>query len=242
MAAFNIRIAGHVISVHSLFESTRDYCRDYLTQESSPLTVTVTRELLAQEQCWLDAEAGREGLRRRVFGDPFLERNYLQRAVARLLLPKGVILIHGSGVALDGRGYLFTAPCGTGKSTHARLWRQALGASAVNDDKPFLQPTGDGALLCGSPWTGKHGIGENICVPLQGICLLARGSVNTICPLPAPEAMTALLPHCALPDTPAEAQLLADHLRRLTDSVPLWQMQCTPTVDAAHMAHSAMGT
>jgi serine kinase of HPr protein (carbohydrate metabolism regulator) len=52
-------------------------------------------------------------------------------------------LFHGSAIAVDGVGYLFTAKSGTGKSTHARLWRELLGARAVmvNDDKPLLRVT-----------------------------------------------------------------------------------------------------
>ena len=41
------------------------------------------------------------------------------------------ILFHGSVIAVDGEGYLFTAKSGTGKSTHARLWRETFGDRAV---------------------------------------------------------------------------------------------------------------
>ena len=33
MANFCIKIAGHVAAVTSVFDSTRDYCKDYLTEE-----------------------------------------------------------------------------------------------------------------------------------------------------------------------------------------------------------------
>ena len=231
MAQFTVLLAGFAVQITSLFDSTRDYCRDYLTACEAQLHLTVTREDLAAEQIWLDGEADREGLRRRKFGDPFLERNFLQRRIARLLLPKGVLLVHGSAVALDGKGYLFAAPCGTGKSTHARLWRETLGAVSINDDKPFLRLTGSGVLLCGSPWQGKHGIGENRTVPLKSICLLERGDKNRIVPLSPHEALPLLLRHCC------ESEALVE---QLCHAVPLWQLECTISAEAARLAHDTM--
>lgn len=234
MAEFTMAVAGFSVAVQSLFDSTKDYCRHFLTHLPPQYSVAVKPEDLSAEQRYLDEEADREGLRRRVFGQPFLERNFLQRRIARLLLPQGVLLLHGSAVALDGKGYLFTAPCGTGKSTHARLWREVLGAVAVNDDKPFLRLTENGVLLCGSPWMGKHGLGQNITVPLKGICILSRGAENRITPLSPKQAVPLLLPHCS---HPARSQ---DILSALAGRTGLWQLQCTPTPEAAITAHDAM--
>ena len=156
MATFCIKIAGCIAQVHSLFDSTRDYCKSYLTDEVPVFSVAVSREDLALEQRLLDEEADEEGLRRRVFTDPFLERTAIQRKIAENLLLHNVLLIHGSAIAVDGKGYLFTAKTGTGKSTHTRLWRQVFGSRAVmiNDDKPFLQFTGRAsAFLSGAQKT-----------------------------------------------------------------------------------------
>lgn len=231
MVEFTLSIAGCAVGVASLFDSTRDYCRDFLTTDAPQFHIAVTTDDLAAEQLWLDEEADRERLRRRKFGEPFLERNFLQRRVAQLLLPQGVLLVHGSAVALDGRGYLFAAPCGTGKSTHARLWRETLGAVAVNDDKPFLRLTEQGAMLYGSPWQGKHGIGSNLTVPLAGICLLERGDENTISPLAPNEALPLLLRHCC------ESESL---VKPLCQAVPLWKLACTISPEAAQTACDAM--
>lgn len=50
-------------------------------------------------------------------------------------------MIHGSAISVGREGYLFTAKGGTGKSSHARLWRELLGDRAVmmNDGKPFIR-------------------------------------------------------------------------------------------------------
>ena len=241
MAEFCIKIAGCTARVHSLFDSTRDYCKHYLTDDTAQLDLSVTAEDLLFEQAFLDREADEEGLRRRVFTDPFLERTAIQRKMAEHLLSRDVLLIHGSAVAVDGKGYLFTAKTGTGKSTHTRLWRQVFGQRAVmiNDDKPFVQFTAAGIFLCGAPWSGKHGLDTNITVPLAGICILEQGSENIIEPFSPEDAKDFLIHQCQAPLDAANEPLF-DRLTKQLLSAPLWRMRCTISEEAPVIAHNAM--
>ena len=234
-----MKVAGATAEVHSLFESTRDYCKSYLTEEAPEFTITVAPEDLAFEQADLLAEAKAEGMKPRKFTDPFLDRAAIQRKFADFLLNRNILLFHGSTVALDGFAYLFTARCGTGKSTHTRLWREVFeGAQMVNDDKPFLEITESGVIAHGSPWSGKHGLSENISVPLKGICILHRGPENKIAPLTGSEAMEMLL---AQGYCPAEFQEEFQNLTKaLAQTVPLWSMECTKDPEAAKVSHAAM--
>ena len=242
MAVFRIRIAGETVEVRSLFESTRDYCASYLTEEEPDFFVAVTKEDLVRRQELAFEEAKREGLRPRVFPDPFLERETVQAEVARLLLRRSVLLVHGSAVAADGMGYLFCAPCRTGKSTHTRLWRELLGDRAVmiNDDKPFLRLEPERVWICGSPWSGKHGLHSNIAVPLGGICILERGRENVISPAGAEEVLEVLLRHGAAPEEPGERACYEQLMGQLAARVKLWKMRCTKEPEAARMAWEAM--
>ena len=242
MADFKIEIAGQVIAVTSLFESTKDYCRKYLTEGSADFSVAVTRQDLEQEQQLLRQEALEEGLKPRVFGDPFLERNSIQRKVAELLLDRDILLMHGSTVAVDGKAYLFTAACGTGKSTHTRFWRQTFGDRAVmvNDDKPFLRILADGVLACGAPWSGKHGLETNITVPLQGICVLERGTENEICPASAEDLLPMLLHQGCPPRDETRVSHYEQLVHTLAQTVPLWKMRCNLDPNAARVAWEAM--
>ena len=242
MGVFKIRIAGETVEVRSLFESTRDYCAPYLTEEEPEFFVSVTKEDLVRRQELAFAEAKREGLRPRVFPDPFLERETLQAEVARQLLQRSVLLLHGSAVAVDGVGYLFCAPCRTGKSTHTRLWRELLGDRAVmiNDDKPFVRLEPEGVLICGSPWSGKHGLHSNIAVPLGGICILERGPKNALSPAGAEEVLEVLLRHGAAPEEPGEQICYEQLMGQLAARVKLWKMRCTKEPEAARMAWEAM--
>jgi len=242
MAEFSMQIAGFTAAVTSLFESTPQYFRPYLTCSSPDFSVAVTREDLVFEQEAALAEARQEGFRVRIFPDPFLERAAIQRSFAEFLLSRDILLFHGSAIAVDGEGYLFTARSGTGKSTHTRLWREALGSRAVmiNDDKPFLEFSPWGIRVWGSPWSGKHGLDNNICVPLKGVCILERGPENRICPLAAENAMAMLL-HQSWRSSDAQSNLRAAQLvYSLSQHVPLWHMTCTKEPQAAAVAFAAM--
>ena len=232
-----MEVAGLATQVQPMFGSTKEYCRPYLTDRESEFFIEITDADLIRQQELLDQEADREGLRRRKFTDPFLERTVIQEKIAEKLLERDTLLLHGSTVAVDGQAYLFTAPCGTGKSTHTRLWREQFGDRAVmvNDDKVFLQLRQDSVWAYGSPWTGKHGIGTNISVPLKGICFLQRGTENQIQKAMPEKWLPELIHQSFLPE-----QRYSDLVLQLAQKIPLWEMSCTKDPQAAAIAYEAM--
>ena len=242
MEAFTMEIAGVAVRVHPLFQSTREYCRPYLTEREPEFSVAVTADDLAFEQLMLDREAVEEGMKLRKFSEPFLERTAIGRKVADRLLSRDTLMLHGSTVSVDGRAYLFTGPCGVGKSTHTRLWRELFGERAVmvNDDKPFLQITAEVVNAYGSPWSGKHGLATNVHVPLTGICFLRRGNENVIRRIEPADGI-AMLRHQT--HAPADALLQAQTaslVGLLAEKVPLWEMHCNKESDAAQVSYAAM--
>ena len=242
MASFTMEIAGLVVFVQPLFQSTREYCRTYLTDKDPEFYINITSEDLILEQSILEQEAVVEGLKIRKFKEPFLERSAIQRRLADFLLYRNTLMLHGSTVSVDGNAYLFTAPCGTGKSTHTRLWCELLGERAVmvNDDKPFLQITPTGVIAYGSPWSGKHGIASNVCVPLKGICLLRRGTENLIRRTEPTDLIDVLYQQVHIPADVSSMSTVFSLVDKLTRMVPLWDMQCNKTLDAAKVAYRAM--
>ncbi len=242
MPQFQMQIAGQTATVHALFDSTPQYCRAYLTEAAPDFSITVRGEDLIFEQTALDQEAAEEGFRRRVFTDPFLERAAIQRAFAEHLFDRKNLLFHGSAVAVDGKGYLFTARSGTGKSTHTRLWREVFGprATMINDDRPFLQLAEDGVLVCGCPWSGKHGLDSNVTVPLAGICILQRGPADRIEPIDPMDALPMLRKQAYCPLSEEKHPEFIRLVDKLAQNVPLWRMECTKSHQAAQVAWEAM--
>lgn len=241
MPDFHLKIAGQVGRVSCLFESTPYFLGNYASDEAATFSVGVSREDLELEKRMRDEEALQEGLRLRTVSDSLLERLAIQRKFAETLMERDILMVHGSAVAVDGMGFLFTAGCGTGKSTHTRLWRQGFGdrAMIINDDKPFLRMTSEGVLVCGSPWSGKHGLDTNTTVPLGGICLLERGAENRIFPLcrEAVPRLTERLRWYMEPERIPQFDALA---RSVQERVPLWHLWCNRNPDAAMVSHSSM--
>lgn len=242
MDAFSIQIAGLIARVQPLFISTREYCRAYLTEQEPELFIEVTENDLIFEQEMAEKEALEEGLRIRKFTNPFLERASIQRKIAVELLNRNTLLLHGSTVGVDGAAYLFTAPCGTGKSTHTRFWRENFGPNAVmvNDDKTFLWISPEGVFAYGSPWSGKHGLHSNICLPLKGICFLRRGAEDLIRQVKPEDYIRELRHQSLIPEDScgrAKALALVD---ALAQNVPLWEMECRKNPEAALVSYRAM--
>ncbi len=157
------------------------------------------------------------------------------------LLRHGGFMLHSSAVVLNGEAYLFSAPSGTGKSTHTEQWLNLFGerAKILNDDKPAIMLR-EKITACGTPWSGKSDLNLNLEVPLRGICVLERSAENFIEPMPADSVVFSLLDQTLRPESEEEMTLLLDMLDRTAREIPVWRMGCNISTEAAEMAHSAM--
>ena len=233
---FTIKLADIPIGVETLHERCYQQCDEYLTEEEPRVWV---RTDLSDIQAEREASDGQTG------SDDYLETLAVYRQIAEKLIRKNVLLFHGSAVAADGKGYLFMADSGTGKSTHTRIWRQELPRLGhdifmINDDKPLLKFTEEAVLACGTPWNGKHKLGTNTMVPLAGVCMLKRGQENRIRRADSREAFPWLMQYCyrarEKEDVAATIQLLDDLARR----VPVYELHCNMEPDAALVSFEGM--
>lgn len=242
MSDFTIQIADRHVRISSLHENTYKFFTEYLHDAASDFSVEIFPEDLTFEREKSRREDELEGLPIREYSDSYLETIAIQRKIAEQLFRYDTLLFHGSVIAVDGAAYLFTAKSGTGKSTHTRLWREMLGSRAVmvNDDKPFLQITGSGVTAFGSPWNGKHGLGQNIAVPLKAICILERGEENRICEIPAQEAVFMLLQQSNRPMDKRMTAHYMDLLDQLSRSVSFYRLRCNMELDAARISFFTM--
>ncbi len=160
----------------------------------------------------------------------------------RQLLRFDGLMLHASAVALDGKAYLFTAPCGTGKSTHTALWRKAFGERAriLNDDKPALRLIDGVWYAYGTPWSGKTDQNCNSRAEVAGICVLRRAEENHIAPMTGARAVFELLDQTPRMGGEQSRGVLLERLDALMKQVPIWQMGCNMDVQAAELSFAAM--
>lgn len=242
MVEFTAKIAGYTIVIKALYPETKEIFKDYLTDEQPYVTIESSEELIVAERQLLRETDVEKKLSVDDFSDAEIESNFLYREVAEQLSTQKIVLIHGSAVAVDGEGYIFVAPSGTGKSTHVRLWRKMFGDRAVmiNDDKPLIRCTDDGITVCGSPWDGKHHLSTNISVPLKAICFLERGKENRIEPIAATEAFLPMLKavyHSKEAEREARILRSLQHIRQKTSFYRLW---CNMEPNAAIVSYEGM--
>ena len=242
MVEFTAKIAGHAIGFQVLCPETRMLFSEYLTEEPPQITITSGEGVLQAERLLMKQTDKENSLSVDGFPDRLLESNFLYREVEEQLAVHGIVLIHGSAVAVDGEGYLFIAPSGTGKSTHTRLWREAFGSRVVmiNDDKPLLECTEDGILAYGSPWNGKHRLGENIAVPLKAICFLRRGSENQIEKISDTQAFLPMLKAVYHAKAAEREACILRSLQYIRKKTAFYQLQCNMEPDAAIVSFEAM--
>ena len=236
------KIADKVVEVTSIHAEVHKYCADYQTDENVDYSVTTTQADIDFERENSAREDEVEGIPVRHFSDSYLEELAVYRKIAEKMLDFDTVLFHGSVVAVDGVGYLFTAKSGTGKSTHTRLWREYFGERAVmvNDDKPLLHIADSGVVAYGTPYNGKHRLGTNTSVPLKAICILTRSAENHIEPITREQAYTMLLQQVYRPaDMLKMAKTLA-LVDRLADSVKLYRLGCNMDISAAKIAYEGM--
>jgi len=151
--------------------------------------------------------------------------------------------MHSSAVVLNGKAYLFSAQCGTGKSTHASLWRRSFGdehVRIINDDKPALRLENGVWYVYGTPWSGKTGQNLNIRAPLAGIAMLERGKDNTIVPFTGKEAIASVYSQITRANDINLQIKSLDLLDKLFKMVPIWKLHCNMDPEAAMVSYQAM--
>ena len=236
------KLADVPVQVTSLYDEVQTMCAPYSTTEVPQLHIATTAEDIEAEGRKSDEERLQEGLPEYHFPEPYLESLAVYRQLATQLTAKGVLLIHGSVIAVDGEGYLFTALSGTGKSTHVRLWRELFGDRAVmvNDDKPLISVKGNVPLVFGTPWDGKHHLSTNISVPLKAIIHLQRGKENSIEPLTPAAMLPVLLQQTFRPQSPTGTLQVMQGLDALSRGVKFYSLHCNMQPEAARIAYEGM--
>ena len=238
-----IQLAEKRIEIRNLYPYMAEYCCDYTLQDTDDcdIEIRITQEDIVYERQKSEQEDIAEGIPIRQFSEEYLETLAVYRKVAEQMPFYDTFLFHGSAIALDGTGYLFTAKSGTGKSTHTRLWRELLGrrATMINDDKPLIRVNIDGsAVIYGTPWDGKHRLSNPISVPLKAICILERAETNRIREITKQEALPMLFQQAYRPmDTGAMQRTIA-LIERL--HVKLYRLGCNMDPSAAELSYHTM--
>ena len=149
------------------------------------------------------------------------------------LLDLGALILHASLVRWDGRGIIFSAPSGTGKSTQAELWEKYLGAEVLNGDRAAVREKDGIWQAYGLPYAGTSGIYRNESAPLTAIVVLRQAKENRIRRSSGAKAFRCLYPETMIhrwdPDFESRA---ADLLLKMIHDIPVFLLECRPDREA----------
>lgn len=204
-------------------------CAGYLAKEASEPEIIIRQEYYRAE-CWPNLTPE--------------QMEYMESGMQFYwhLLRYNGLMLHASAAALGGRAYLFSGPCGRGKSTHTRLWQQTFGEAVqvFNDDKPALRRLDGRWYAYGTPWCGKDGINLNQKWPLGGICFLEKSQENRIRRLSAAEALPLILAQTTYRLQPHSMELLLASLDSLLREIPVFLLENRPEEAAARLSFETM--
>ena len=160
----------------------------------------------------------------------------------RQLVQYDSLMLHSSCVVVDERAYLFSAPCGTGKSTHVRLWLELFGDRAyiLNDDKPVLRIIDGEIYAYGTPWSGKEDLSRNERVLLGGIAVVERATENSICPLDPQRALYSIFNQTTRFITPMYMGQFMDTVGKIVESGKIYKLSCNMDISAARLSYETM--
>ena len=151
------------------------------------------------------------------------------------------MILHSSFIRWQGKGILFSAPCGTGKSTQADLWQKYQGADILNGDRSGLRKIDGQWIAHGLPYAGTSGIYRQEKAPIAAIVLLEQAPENTIVPMNPAQALRRIWPEVSLHRwdrdfTEKGLALLTD----LVTIVPFYKLSCRPDEGAVNLLRDTL--
>ena len=242
MKPFSVSLAGIPVGIMPYTSEIREFFLDYVCAVPPCFVVEASKEDLEFERVQSTNYYQFKNIPARSWSDSYLERLALLRLIANHLPDYNAILFHGAVLSLNHKAYLFTAPSGTGKTTHINLWMQLFSqAYVLNGDKPFLRVKEDGCVVaCGTPWRGKEHLGKNEILPLEAICFLEQDKENHIKQVALNDELNALLHQAHIPDDPSEMMKALQLVTLIGSRVRLFRMGCNMDPEAALISSRAM--
>ena len=228
------KIADIVFDVKLMYGYTAKLCENYIYDgDEKPCFSAV----MTQQDIDVEKKGGEQ------FPDYYLESLALYRKLCDYaLINADAIVFHSSAIMVDNEAYLFTAQSGTGKSTHARLWREMLGDKAVmiNDDKPIIRYVDGDFYVYGTPWNGKHRLDTNARAKIKAICKIYQDKENSIKRLTNKEMLHTILNQTLIPTEVEKIDKLFALIDKMLRSVDLYTLGCNISREAAELSYSVM--
>lgn len=184
-----------------------------------------------------------DGKQKAVFTMTELEYMYTGFAFSDRLTDLGGAVLHGSAIAYCNQGIVFSANSGTGKSTHANLWKKYFSDEViiVNDDKPAIRFYGGIPFIFGTPWSGKSDKNVNMQVPLKAVVFIRQAETNWIERLNIRKSIGCLMSQISRPYYDQKIGLKTmDIIENLVQTIPVYKLHCNISTEAVDVVYKQL--
>ncbi len=133
-----------------------------------------------------------------------------------------------------GRTIIFSAPSGTGKTTHSELWRRHFGAKIVNGDYAFLKCLPSEIIFEGTIFSGSSEYHEMGSWHVDDIVIIKQSPQNKVERLSGNNAYIKIIENAFVPRWETKkAEIALDMILNIVKNVRIWQLSCTPELESA---------
>ncbi len=226
-----LKIADTVFEVFPHYKYAEKSAEGYLTDEKADYTINVPKEAIEKQ-----IQSGT------AFSPAYAEWLEIYRVICAYFEERDGIMMHGAVIGFENNAYMFTAPSGTGKTTHVRQWmsRYKDKVTVINGDKPIIRRIDGEYMVYGTPWCGKEHYNTNTKMPLKGIAILSRAEKNAVTRVNAADYLPQLLRQVYIHKTLKCASNAMDFMDKMFTEVPIYSLGCNISHEAAEIAREAM--
>ena len=221
MMHFSIKLADLTIFIHTISPRTYCCCLNYLSNDNTPDFHIYIDEHDVQ------MEYDRNGFNTSRVYSTYLETMAASRKIVEKALDFDIIMMHGAVISTNNGSFLFSAPSGTGKTTHIKKWISNIADSyVVNGDKPLIKICNKRVIAYGTPWCGKEQMGRNTKAIIKSIVFMERAENNLIEQISFAEALPLLLQQTYRPNDEEKMRKTLLLIQRINDNVSFWRFKC----------------
>ena len=114
-----IKVADFVFEINNIYRYSEKFVAAYLTDEDVDCFINISPEVLEKRKAKLKSD----------YPIHYVEFLEIYRAICDYVVAHGGMLMHGAVIEYNSKAYMFTAPSGTGKTTHIRQWKKLYSIS-----------------------------------------------------------------------------------------------------------------
>lgn len=190
----NVQITTAYHYFHKIYDA-------YRVTSYSDFAITTSKAEIEAARKNVKEEAIIDGNSLRELPEPYVETLLVRNKIAEKMPKYNSVFIHGSTLAVDGKGILFIARNGIASHSYCKLWQDYFGkrAEIINHDISFIHADNRKIKVYSTPWGNVNRIEKNVSFDLHTVCILDLSKRIRVESFDTVNASTLFLQKCYRP-------------------------------------------